>query len=542
MAISSLGEVSIAATTDAPARSLGWQTLLPPFMALAAVLLTRQVILALGLALLTASVVRFGWVGAIPSGSQQYVLAKITDPWNQHIAGFAITILCTVKITEGSGGTRAIVESAEGLLRSARSVKVGTFFLGILVFFDDYANTMLVGPSVRPLSDRYRVSRAKLAYIVDSTAAPIAGIALVSTWLGYEIGLLEQATGDLGLDVDGYGLLIQALPLRFYCIFCLVMVLLTSYLERDFGPMRRSELQARSNPIAATKTPTQASTGQDFWSKHRWLNAAVPMGSLVVCVILGLFASGGGFERASSGGSLFSLGFWQETVGAIENSERILFWSAVGAFALAVATSLLSRALSWTGLQGAIVSGLKTAAFPVAILICAWGLGAACEDLGTGPFLVGHLQGALPPVWVPLLTFVAAALVALATGTSWGTMAILVPAAIPLAHSLGGMVLLLPTVAAVLDGAIFGDHCSPVSDTTLLSCAATDCGVLEHVWTQLPYALSAMSVAAGAYFLASTQTLPLGAIYVLSLVGLVAIVFTFGKRSAPRQQPEEALP
>ncbi len=538
--LAQLGDVTLPPAEGQPARTLTWHTLVPPFVALAAVLITRHVILSLVLALLAAGLLRFGLLQGIPSGFSHYVWDNITDPWHLYIAGFALTVLSTVKLTEASGGTHAIVDSVERLLRSARSVKLGTFVLGLLIFFDDYANSMLVGPSMRPLSDRYRVSRAKLAYIVDSTAAPIAGLALVSTWLGYEIGLLEQNTEDLQLGISGYGLLIQALPMRFYCVFCLVMVFFTSYFERDFGPMLRAELEAQQLGSQA-KAPLQSSmrTGIGFFASRIWLNAALPMGGLMLCVMLGLFWDGGGFHSIQAS-QLVSLTYWRQVVGGIEHSEQVLFWSAIIAALLAVTTSLLSGRLDLRGVGRALSDGFRTGLFPLAILVCAWGLGSACKDLATGPFLVGHLQGALPATWVPLLTFVAAALVSLATGTSWGTMAILIPAAIPLAHGLGGLVLLLPTIAAVLDGAIFGDHCSPVSDTTLLSSAATDCDVLEHVWTQLPYALCAMAVAAAAYLLVATETLPIFLVYLFSLITLLAVVMVFGKRP-PRNSSDKPL-
>ncbi len=514
--------LGLAAMSQLPAatyrdRALTWTSLLPPFVALSSVLLTKRVVPSLCVALLVASLVGRAPLDGLAHGLSEYVWGNVSDPWHLSVTGFVLSVLVTVKIAESSGGTLALVQAARGLLRSARSVRLGTFVLGVLVFFDDYANTMLVGPSMRPLADRYRVSREKLAYIVDSTAAPIAGLAIVSTWLGYEVGLLEENTRELGLRAGGYSLLLQALPLRFYCVFALVMVLLNASIGRDFGPMHAAESRARKTPSAARDGDSVPPLG-----RYHWLNAALPMVVLLLSVAVGLIYDGGGFSRTSGPAGVFSVSFWRDTLSGAENSEKVLLGSGLLALSIAALTTLSTRALTLGALLLAVRSGLKTGVMPLSILVCAWGLGTACKDVGTGGYLVTQLAGTLPPTFIPVTTFLAAALVALATGTSWGTMAIVIPAALPLAHSMGGMLILLPTIAAVLDGAIFGDHCSPISDTTLLSSTATECEVVAHVWTQLPYAVAAMLCAALAYVLIALGS----SIWVVYAGGFSALALT----------------
>ncbi len=493
---------------------LSWSSLLPPAAALALVLVTRQVVVSLASGVLLGSLLHHGIMGGLPRGFERYLWANLTDSWHLLICGFALTVLGMVKLTELSGGVRAVVQLLSGRLSSARATKLGTSVGGLLIFFDDYANTFLIGSSMRPLCDQHGVSREKLAYIVDSTAAPVAGLAVVSTWLSYEVGLLGEVTAPLDLPTGGYALLLTAIPMRFYCIFALVLVFASAVLERDFGPMLTAEREA----LSKLRGVKQA-TATEVLPRHVALNAALPIGTLVASVGLGLLYDGGGLARPDS---LLTIDGWQQVLSRADDSTLVLFCSALVATAVAVLTAVKSGQLDLRGACSAFGAGARQGSPALGILFCAWALGGVCKDLGTGPFIVEVLKGQVSPGFVPLLTFGAAGLVALATGTSWGTMAILMPAALPLSHELGGLPLMLPTLAAVLDGAIFGDHCSPVSDTTVLSATACDCDLLAHVWTQLPYALLAMAIAALGYVAVAIVQLP---VLVPLLSGPILLVF-----------------
>lgn len=511
-----------------PARgALSPVSLLPASVTLGVVLLTSRVLPALLLGVLVGSVFVFGAARAVPGAAMQYFGARLGNVTNLCISGFALTVLLTVKLAEASGGMRALIAPLTRRLGGARRTQVGTALLGLLVFFDDYANTLLVGPSVRPISDRQGVSRQKLAYIVDSTAAPVAGLAIVSTWVAYEVGLLEAARRDLGLPEGGYALLLSALPQRFYCVFALLLVFLVALTGRDLGPMVRAEQRAR---LAREAGPLLAES--DAPSRWLWLSAALPIFVLCAGVAFGFFLDGGGPTRLGSE-PLLSLEFWRNLLGESDDGPLVLFSAGSAALTTAIGCALIGRALDPRSLLRALGAGLRTLALPIAVLWSAWAIGDVSKDLGTGGYLIESLRDQVAPALLPLLTFLVAAAVAFSTGTSWGTMAVLIPAALPLAHELGGMVLLVPTIAAILDGAIFGDHCSPISDTTLLSSAACECDVLEHVWTQLPYAMLAMLVAATCYVLLLSVGLPLLFAYAGGATALWAALVIFGRRTAP---------
>ncbi len=506
---------------------LSWWSLLPPSIALVLVLLTRRVFVSLVSGVLVGSLLHHGVVWGVPRGLDQYFWANATDSWHLLICGFALTVLGMVKVTEASGGVMAVVQLLSGRLSSARATKVGTAVGGLLVFFDDYANTFLIGSSMRPLCDRHGVSREKLAYIVDSTAAPVAGLAIVSTWLSYEVGLLGEITAPLELPSKGYALLLLALPMRFYCLFALVLVFAVAILQLDLGPMVAAE-RAASDKVRAS----ESAAPEQLPRRVAW-NAILPISTLVLCIVVGLVFDGGGLSHPAW---LTTLGGWQQILAAADDSTLVLFCSALVATLVAVGTALASGQLDARTSSQAFVSGLRKGSPALGILFCAWALGAVCKDLSTGPFIVEVLEGQVSPGFVPLLTFGAASLVALATGTSWGTMAILMPAALPLSHQLGGLELMLPTLAAVLDGAIFGDHCSPVSDTTVLSATACDCSLLAHVWTQLPYALLAMAVAALGYLAVGALGLPLAVPLLAGPILLVGALAAFGQRPHKRER------
>jgi Na+/H+ antiporter NhaC len=502
--------------------------LLPASITLGVVVLSARVLPALLLGIAVGSAYVFGPAWAVPSGVHKYFIARVLNVTNLCISGFALSVLLTVKLAEASGGMRALILPITRRLRGVRDTQLGAALLGLLVFFDDYANTMLVGPAVRPITDRQGVSREKLAYIVDSTAAPVAGLAVVSTWVGYEVGLLEAARQDLGVSQGGYSLLLSALPQRFYCLFALALVFLIALSGRDFGPMLRAERAARKRAVGPARSDDIVTSSGGRW---RWLNAALPITVLCLGVAFGFFIDGGGPGRVGSA-PLGSLEFWRATLSQAHDGPIVLFCAGSAALSTALVGVLASGALDLVGCARALGAGVRTLALPIGILYCAWAIGDVSKDLHTGGYLVALLREQVSPLYLPLLTFLVAAAISFSTGTSWGTMAVLIPAALPLAHELGGLVLLVPTIAAILDGAIFGDHCSPISDTTLLSSAACECDALAHVWTQLPYAVLAMLVAAGSYLvLAATATSVLVA-YGAGVTLLTSALWLIGRRAS----------
>jgi Na+/H+ antiporter NhaC len=413
-----------------------------------------------------------------------------------------------VGVISKSGGTRGIVEAVRPLATSPRRAQLAAYLSGLAIFFDDYANTLIVGNTMRPITDRMKVSREKLAYIVDSTAAPVAAIVFVSTWVGFEISLIGDGLaaaaaasgGQIELaalsDANPFTVFLHSIPYLFYPLLALLMVGLIVVLQRDFGPMLRAEQRAsRGEGLYRDGAMLMTDTGAESLEPAegtplRWINAALPVFSVVGVVLLGLYLEG----RANLGrpGTL-----WE--VFGEANAFHALLWGSLTGVLVAIALAVSQRILSVHDAIQGLVGGMRAMLLAGVILILAWSLSSVTEVLGTAYYLSGLLEGNLRPEFLPVLVFLTAASISFATGTSWGTMAILVPLVIPLAVGMGGAAgfdagahysILLGSISSVLAGAIFGDHCSPISDTTVLSSMATACDHVDHVRTQLPYALT----------------------------------------------------
>lgn len=366
------------------------------------------------------------------------------------------------------------------------------------IFFDDYANTLVVGNTMRPITDKHRISREKLAYLVDSTAAPIACLALVTTWIGYQVGLIRSALeGIPELNLNAYFVFLNAIPYSFYPLFALVLVIAVVWSGRDFGPMLSAEERARSTGQVAPPVTSTGLIEEDSGQlappedrPHRAFNALIPIVVLVATVVVGLYMSGEGETL-------------KDIIGSADPYKSLLWGSLLGVFVAAVLT-LGQGILNLAETTAAWFSGVRSMLLAIVILILAWGLSEITTALGTASYLSQLVGDHLHPGWMPALVFVLAAFTAFATGSSWGTMAILVPLMLPLTWTLmlAGEInavehlhIIYAVVAAILGGAVWGDHCSPISDTTILSSMASQCDHVEHVRTQLPYAMFAGLVA-----------------------------------------------
>lgn len=496
----------------------------PPISALALALITRKPALALSLGALLGVWLLAQTGTGIGVSVHKYWLSSFVDVWHLSVMGFALVLLGLVQVMTRSGGTSSLLTLAVRRIRSRRGAKMGTAVAGLCVFFDDYANALVVGPTLRPLTDRFGVSRQKLAYLVDCTAAPVAGLAIMSTWVGYEVGLFQTVAQEAGLERGGYSLLLAALPYRFYCIFALLLVFVSSWWERDFPAMHRAELAA-----GATRSPNsdRQSIAADV---QKWPNAVAPLATLLGSVPLGLLIDGGAVAALQiAPARLLEFSLYREALMASEHNVQVLFLSGIFAATVACVLPLIRGDASAIQLSRAFAKGVKIGVQPLVILVSAWALAGACKDLGTGAFLVDQLQGGLSAGWLPLGSFLLSALVAFCTGTSWGTMAIVVPTVAPVAFAAGGEPLLVIVLASVLDGAIFGDHCSPISDTTVMSCVATGCQLMAHVATQLPYAVCAMMSAAVCGYALVAHGGNIALAYFLGVVLQIGALWGFGR-------------
>ncbi len=508
---------ALGVSEGALGREPSWRSLIPIAVTLLIAFGSRNAAAALGAGVLAGAALTYGPAG-LPSALKRYVWDNVSDPWHLFIAGFALLMLAMIRLLEASGATAKLVHALTRRVRGRQGAQLATVLAGFGVFFDDYANTFVVGSSMRPVTDRFGVSREKLAYLVDSTAAPIAAVAVVSTWISYEAGLLQSLCGDHGVACDGYALVLAAIPYRLYSLTSLGLVLLTAVLGRDVGPMLLAERKARR---LATPSP-QAETDKSICGWQPALVVSLPLTVLLLALAAGYVYDGGGIVPTS-------LSAWQQCLQNARHGAMILCVAAGLATVTALLLTVGTRMLSMARATRALSQGFTSALPPLAILFGAWALGSIAKDLHSGRYLATLTRDTLSATYLPLATFSLAAFISFATGSSWGTMALLLPVAFPLAAGAPAPTL-IATVAAVMDGSIFGDHCSPLSDTTILSATACECPLLAHTRTQLPYALAAVSVAAAGYLVVSlNQAISTGVVLVCGLGLLGVWLWRFGQ-------------
>jgi Na+/H+ antiporter NhaC len=481
----------------------GWLSILPPLLAIAVALLFRQVIPALYLGILVGSVTVAGLTfGGVVLGVlatfQVYVIQAVTDPSHAAIMLFSFMIGGMVGIVIKNGGMQGVVNIIVQFATSARRGQVTTAALGLAIFFDDYANTLVVGNTMRQVTDRLRISREKLAYLVDSTAAPVACVALVTTWIGYQVGLIGTAMEQIdGLEMSAYSMFLSSIPYSFYPVFTMAFVFMLAGSGRDFGPMLAAETRARTTgQVLGPGAHIDRAASEDADELRlkagkpvRAVNALLPLFVLVFGVLAGLYATGQGDNL-------------RDIIGSAD-SYAALMWASLASVLVAALLSQTQGILSTTEVVDAWYSGVKAMLFAMIILVLSWSLSGVSTELHTADYLVSVLSDSLIPGVVPALVFVLAAATAFATGSSWATMGILMPLVLPLVWAVlqntypgggFGLSIMYSTVACVLAGAVLGDHCSPISDTTILSSMASGCDHVEHVRTQLPYAMTVGAV------------------------------------------------
>lgn len=530
----------------------GAWSLLPAALAVIAAFIIRRMVLSLLLGLLAGSLLAWGVMPhtALYCGVKTFIWGPLSDPFNLQIIAFTFAVVGLLQVMTRSGGVGAILDHMLKWATSARRARLTTAAMGLFFFFDDYANTVVVGSAMRPVTDRHLVSREKLAWIVDSTSAPVAGLALISTWIAFEVGILQELVVSLELPVDGYSLFLMALPYRFYCIAALVAVFVSSGLSRDWGPMLRAERRATSEGLLLREGATPL-TGAGFEdepepSEGRVIDAAVPLALLLVVMVAGLVWSGWssvleGIDAGVTSGSLLSLSTWRLAVGGADIA-LVLLVSSLVASVFAIALPARRGSLKARDGAKAWLRALPLMKVAVTVLVLAWGIKAVCDRLNTSEFLVTLLSAQLPVELFPLAVFLLSGLVAYGTGTSWGAMAIVLPIAVPVAHAISpadaGLLWVILSSAAVLDGAIFGDHCSPISDTTVLSSAATACDHMDHVKTQAPYAVMSMIIAATVGYLLAAYGAPPALSWSLLIALTIAVFFVVGRALPERPRAD----
>ena len=518
-----------------------WMSILPPLVAIVMALIIKEVISSLFVGILTGTFLMALYGGASPASAlgggvlrvvDTYVVGSLFDADHVTIIVFTLMIGGMVRVITANGGMQGVVNWLSHRAKGPRSGQLMTFLMDLCVFFDDYSNTLVVGNTMRPIADKLKISREKLSYIVDSTSAPVVAVAFVTTWIGAELSYIQDGINVIGLDDSAYSVFFHSLAYSFYPFLTLGFVLMLILSGRDFGPMLKAERKAR-----LVETVSVEQTDETPKPAHI-IDALVPLLVLIFGTIIGLVFTGYDASIWSNG----SMGFFSKlsaTIGAA-NSYKALLWASLFSLLTAIAMTLLRGNLKFGKVMEEMVEGFKTMFNAVLILTMAWSIALVTKDMHTAEFVSQLLlQWSLSPMLVPVLTFLLAALIGFSTGTSWGTMAILYPLILPASWMLcqeqglsvdATMPLFYNVVASVLAGSVMGDHCSPISDTTIMSSLASRCDHLQHVATQMPYALTVGTVALLVGVMPTALGLPSWVAFLLAF-GVLGIVVRFvGKK------------
>ena len=518
-----------------------WMSVLPPLVAIVMALLIKEVISSLFMGVLTGTFIMALYAGHSPEQAlgggilrvvDTYVVGSLFDKDHVTIIVFTMLIGGMVRIITANGGMQGVVNWLSRRAKSPRSGQLMTFLMDLCIFFDDYSNTLVVGNTMRPIADRLKVSREKLAYIVDSTSAPVVAVAFVTTWIGAELSYIQDGIRNIGLEASAYSVFFHSLAYSFYPFLTLGFVLMIILSGRDFGPMLTAERKAR------LASAMEAETTNSVAKPAHIMDALIPLAVLIFGTIIGLVATGydASVWNDNSEGFFHKL---SETIGAA-NSYQALLWASLCSMLTAIVVTLLRGALAFGKVMEEMVEGFKSMFNAVLILTMAWSIALVTKDMHTAEFVSQLLlEWSLSPAIVPVLTFLLAALIGFSTGTSWGTMAILYPLILPSSWLLcqeqglsveATMPLFYNVVASVLAGSVMGDHCSPISDTTIMSSLASSCNHLQHVSTQMPYALTVGGVALLIGVLPTALGLPSWAAFLMGFAVLGLVVRLVGKK------------
>ncbi len=481
----------------------GWLSVLPPLAAIILALVTRETLISLFAGIwIGVTILKANLIDGFLTTLDTYLVGSLANTSHASIILFTLGFGGMIGVISANGGMRSIVDIAIRRSKTRRQGQITTVFMGIMIFFDDYANTLLVGNMMRPLTDKLRISREKLSYLVDSTAAPVASLAVISTWSIFQMSLLNGPYSHFGVTENPYITFLRSVPYSFYCLLTLVFILINTISRREFGPMYKAErrtvltgavMQPGANPMTDI---SQIESEDQYGHSSHWTNAIIPIVAVVVIAMLGLFITG---KRVLDAGMVPSI---RNIIGGAD-SYAALMWGSYSAGVIAIIITVGKRLMSLQKVMQAWLNGAKSMLLGCAVLVLAWTLGKVSEDLGTAQFLVDISSNFLTPQILPAVIFLTAAAISFSTGSSWATMSILVPIVMPMAMQLlqgtpdeiVATPIFVSTFAAILSGSVLGDHCSPISDTTILSSTASGADHIDHVRTQLPYALTVGTIA-----------------------------------------------
>jgi len=508
-----------------------WLALLPPIIAIGFALWKRQVILSLLVGVFTGATIIAGWnplKGLLDTFSVYIVEKSLADSWNIGIIVFLLAVGGMIGVIGKMGGTKAIATAIAKKATDVRSTQLATALMGIAIFFDDYANSIVVGNTMRPITDAQNISREKLAYIVDSSAAPVSSMAPISTWIAMELGLIAAGLADVGLSGDAMTVFFQTIPYRFYSLFALVLLFNLIIQRKDYSTMLKAEIRARktgkvyadgANPLIAEDKNLLPDDGVDgsIW------DVIIPITIFLLVTVFGLWYNG--YEEGKN---------FKDSIGNSDASV-VLTWAAFIGSIVAGSIGVIKKRFNLSGAMDSWVSGAKSMFTAVIILTLAFALKGVISEMGLDVWLGEIAKDSLNEGFLPLIVFAASMFMAFAIGSSWGTNGILMPIVIPIAAQVSNATgavtpLMLACMGSVLTGAVFGDHCSPISDTTILSSSASGSDHIDHVRTQMPYAITAAVFAIIFGFIPAGFGLSPWISLILGLISITLFVKFFGKK------------
>ena len=478
---------------DEPADSNYYSTVMalaPPIIAIVLALVTKEVYSSLFIGVLAGALLysNFNIVGAFDAIVNDGLIANVADSWNAGILIFLVLLGIMVALVNSAGGSAAFGRWAKKRVKTRTGAQLAAFVLGVLIFIDDYFNCLTVGSVMRPVTDENKVSRAKFSYIIDATAAPICMIAPISSWAA-------AVTSVVG-EENGLSYFVRAIPYNFYSLLTIVMVIALAVMKFDYGPMRRHEFNAQAGDLFSDDNRVE-STDEEVSSKGKVIDLILPVIVLIVCCIVGMIYTGGFFDAES--------GCYLNIATAFANSDASagLSWGALIAVIVTIVYLVARRVITFQTAMNSIPKGFTAMVPAIIILVFAWTLGGMTRGmLGADIFVKTAIGGAAESLaaFLPAVIFLIAFGLAFATGTSWGTFGILLPIVITVFSGAGEILII--SMSACLAGAVCGDHCSPISDTTIMASAGAQCNHVNHVSTQLPYALTVAGVSTVSYIIA----------------------------------------
>ena len=460
-------------------------SLLPAIIAIGLALVTKEVYTSLFLGIIVGGMLysNFSFEGTITHAFNDGIVASVADPYNVGILVFLVILGVMVNLMNKAGGSAAFGRWASSHIKSRAGAQIATIALGVLIFIDDYFNCLTVGSVMRPVSDKSKISRAKLAYLIDATAAPVCIIAPVSSWAAAVSSYVEEG--------NGLHLFIRAIPFNFYAILTIIMMIFLAVTGMDYGPMLKHEKNAKEKGDVFSDMRRLADETQKANPDGAVMDLILPIVTLIICCVVGMIYSGGFFDGESF-------------IDAFSNSDAsvgLMLGSAV-TLVITMLYYLIRRVIPFKDMTDCLPEGFKSMVPAILILVFAWSLKAMTDSLGAKEFVEQMVRGSATGFqsFLPAIIFLIACGLSFSTGTSWGTFGILIPITLgvfPLTDPLG-----LVCVSACMAGAVCGDHCSPISDTTIMASAGAQCDHVTHVSTQLPYALTVAGVSSVAYIIA----------------------------------------